>query len=325
MIKKTYTTRLSSDMRTHFDNNVLNHIGNTLQDLSNLLENTIAGTDTLISGCKKKHFKYTNLRRILYLLDNIHENTETTQEEYIYDNKKWIGPIEQFYMDIYDVPTATCEFIHTIPIDAYDTLYYLCTHPNEFYISGREGKALYYRYIEARDLKEVGFFLDNVSSERARMILVEAIKKLKSQKVNLLLRYGISNYNTIQEEIEKRTQEEINTYIKSMINEKIETNEKIKDIKTHLNLTPEKFQILADNMIAQFYLEDSLFYMPIENLGLSARALNCLTRSHINTFGELSKMSRKDLLNIRNIGKKSLEEIIGVIRSHYPQWDEKAN
>ena len=216
MSKRKYCITLSSDTRTHFDNNVLKDIIVTLKELTNIIESTLTKNETLISGCKNKYFKYANLRRILYLLDDIRENKKTIQEnESTYDNKKWVGSVELFYMDIYNISTINDEFISSIPIDAYDTLCYLCMHSKDFYISECEGKALYYRYIETKDLDEVGHLLDNVSSERARMIIVEAIQKLKSQKVNVFLRYGLSKYNLIQDEIEKRTQEEIIAVIRS--------------------------------------------------------------------------------------------------------------
>lgn len=49
--------------------------------------------------------------------------------------------------------------------------------------------------------------------------------------------------------------------------------------------------------------------MPIEELELSVRAYNCLKRAGINTVGELCSMSDEELMKIRNLGKKCIEEI----------------
>lgn len=49
--------------------------------------------------------------------------------------------------------------------------------------------------------------------------------------------------------------------------------------------------------------------MPIEDLGLASRAMNCLTREGIRTVGELVARSQADLLDIRNFGQKSIDEI----------------
>ena len=53
--------------------------------------------------------------------------------------------------------------------------------------------------------------------------------------------------------------------------------------------------------------------LPIENVGLSVRARNCLGRAHIRTLGELVAMSRADLLAIPNVGRTTLDEIARVI------------
>lgn len=50
--------------------------------------------------------------------------------------------------------------------------------------------------------------------------------------------------------------------------------------------------------------------MTIEELELSVRAYNCLKRASINSMTELLKKSEHDLLNIKNFGKKSSDEVI---------------
>ncbi len=48
----------------------------------------------------------------------------------------------------------------------------------------------------------------------------------------------------------------------------------------------------------------------IDSLGLSARSFNCLDRSNIKLIGEIVLMSTNDLKNVKNLGKKSYDEII---------------
>ena len=48
----------------------------------------------------------------------------------------------------------------------------------------------------------------------------------------------------------------------------------------------------------------------IDNLGLSARSFNCLDRSNIKLVGEIVLMSTNDLKNVKNLGKKSYDEIV---------------
>ncbi len=49
--------------------------------------------------------------------------------------------------------------------------------------------------------------------------------------------------------------------------------------------------------------------MTIEELDLSVRAFNCLKRAGINTVGELVQKNQEDMMKVRNLGKKSLEEV----------------
>ena len=49
--------------------------------------------------------------------------------------------------------------------------------------------------------------------------------------------------------------------------------------------------------------------MTIEDLDLSVRAFNCLKRAGINTVAELVQRNQEDMMKVRNLGKKSLEEV----------------
>jgi DNA-directed RNA polymerase subunit alpha len=51
------------------------------------------------------------------------------------------------------------------------------------------------------------------------------------------------------------------------------------------------------------------FSMPIEDMDLTVRSYNCLKREGIHTVGELLSRSEQDLLDIRNFGAKSIDEV----------------
>ena len=48
----------------------------------------------------------------------------------------------------------------------------------------------------------------------------------------------------------------------------------------------------------------------IEELDLSVRSYNCLKRAGINTVQDLTTRSENDMMKVRNLGRKSLEEVI---------------
>ncbi len=55
--------------------------------------------------------------------------------------------------------------------------------------------------------------------------------------------------------------------------------------------------------------KEKVLEMTIEELDLSVRSYNCLKRAGINTVEELTQRSEEDMMKVRNLGKKSLEEV----------------
>lgn len=56
-------------------------------------------------------------------------------------------------------------------------------------------------------------------------------------------------------------------------------------------------------------IKEKVLEMTIEELDLSVRSYNCLKRAGINTVEELTNRSEDDMMKVRNLGKKSLEEV----------------
>ncbi|MDI3533672.1 MAG: DNA-directed polymerase subunit alpha [Thermosediminibacterales bacterium] len=55
--------------------------------------------------------------------------------------------------------------------------------------------------------------------------------------------------------------------------------------------------------------KEKVLEMPIEELDLSVRSYNCLKRAGINTVDELIQKTPEEMMKVRNLGKKSLEEV----------------
>lgn len=56
--------------------------------------------------------------------------------------------------------------------------------------------------------------------------------------------------------------------------------------------------------------KEKILEMPIEELELSVRSFNCLKRSGISTVEDLANKTEADMMKVKNLGKKSLEEVI---------------
>lgn len=65
---------------------------------------------------------------------------------------------------------------------------------------------------------------------------------------------------------------------------------------------------------------DEMLDRPITDYPLSIRALNCLKVADINTLRELVRLTEKDLLKVRNFGKKSISELSDFIKDHDLTW-----
>ena len=55
--------------------------------------------------------------------------------------------------------------------------------------------------------------------------------------------------------------------------------------------------------------KEKVLEMNIDELELSVRSFNCLKRANINTVAELCAHTIEDMMKVRNLGKKSLEEV----------------
>lgn len=85
-----------------------------------------------------------------------------------------------------------------------------------------------------------------------------------------------------------------------------------KIMQEHLNLF---IQLTEDTNNLEIMVEkeqdqkEKALEMTIEELELSVRSFNCLKRASINTVEELTHKSEEDMMKVRNLGKKSLDEV----------------
>ncbi len=92
-----------------------------------------------------------------------------------------------------------------------------------------------------------------------------------------------------------------------------------KIINEHVNLFIELCSEMSDMNILVSKEEDKqvkLMELPIEEMDLSVRSYNCLKRAGINTIQDLLKKSKSDMFKVRNLGAKSVEEVIQKLESY---------
>ena len=85
----------------------------------------------------------------------------------------------------------------------------------------------------------------------------------------------------------------------------------------HLNIVTNLNEIADTTGIMNAKQEDTKqkkLETPIDDLDFSVRAYNCLKRAGVNTLGDLTEKTELEMMKIRNLGKKSLKEVIDKIK-----------
>ena len=86
-----------------------------------------------------------------------------------------------------------------------------------------------------------------------------------------------------------------------------------KVLSEHLNLfinlsdATKNIEIIKDKVVDE---QEKVLTMTIDELELSVRSHNCLKRAGINTVAELCNRTSDDMMKVRNLGRKSLEEVL---------------
>ena len=92
-----------------------------------------------------------------------------------------------------------------------------------------------------------------------------------------------------------------------------------KIMQDHINLFVNLSETIKgmDILIAtQDDKQQQVLKMAIEEMDLSVRSYNCLKRANIHTVEDLTKKTEDDMLKVRNLGRKSLDEVIQKLESY---------
>lgn len=147
----------------------------------------------------------------------------------------------------------------------------------------------------------------HVTRERIHQIENKALRKLRSQPLTKLIVYGAKTSDLMEkEERLNRKQKELKE-VEELLNKKEEEINKRMD--------GDSIHSLRDDFIAidNKYRQDHLSRIYLSDLELSVRSLNCLHRAELYTAKDvvvfIKKWGNNYLTRIRNLGRKSLDEI----------------
>ena len=155
-------------------------------------------------------------------------------------------------------------------------------------LNEREREVINYRFGflgELNSLDKTAIHM-RITRERVRQIEAKALRKLRNPR---WLKKFLPNYDLKIKELKE--------------------NETMKDIEKRLD---EKQKINTNIKVNHI----NIITTPLDQIGLTVRAYNCLKRTGINNVGQLSKISKSKLEKIRNLGKVSQQEIIDKLKEY---------
>lgn len=160
-------------------------------------------------------------------------------------------------------------------------------------LSERENKVLQMRYEWGMTLEDAGKEC-GVTRERIRQVEAKAIRKLRFQQYK-------GTIVCVPKEEWRKAQNEAESYKKNA--------EYLQDELDKIrNITPEQREEANKKGVL---LEES-----IEVLDLSVRPYNCCKRAGINTLGDLCGKTYTEMMKVRNLGRKALQETESKMNEH---------
>lgn len=158
-----------------------------------------------------------------------------------------------------------------------------------------------------------------VSSDRNKQLLEPAIGVIAIDSIYtpvLKVNYTVDNTRVGQiTDYDKLT---IEVWTDGTISAKEAVSLAAKILTEHLNLFVDLSDEVSNTeimVVKDDSAKEKVLEMTIEELDLSVRSFNCLKRAGINTVEDLINKTEEDMMRVRNLGRKSLDEVVAKLAS----------
>lgn len=279
--------------RTKYTNEVLITIADKLDILADEMRHVANGEISIAGVARKLDW---DLRYMRDVLERTMMGEDGPSSKVRYDEKAEVlddfiySPIEHLYCDVFGINPKSNDVYQILTSDANEQreIWAWISSGADNRLTPRELQVLKMTYDDYMSLDDIAQEF-GVTKERIRQIRAKLQRKLRHPKSANKLRYGLG-YISKEEKFRE-------AYIKA--------REKTRE------------EIIAKK-VEEDELVDPLACIPIAALDLSVRAYNCLTRwGKCHTVADLRDTSFEELAKIRNMGKKTLREIITHMRERY--------
>ena len=183
-----------------------------------------------------------------------------------------------------------------LPSDILPTIEYVLGMLTE-----RESMVIQLRFKYDLTLVDVAKEYGNITRERVRQIEAKALRKLCHPTRKRWLVHGVTGM--IESAEVAAASQAITNELKSTINEISKISFNLAELvgKKPVETSMDKFN------------QEQVLSLRIDELDLSVRSYNCLNRAGIETLGDITNLSSFELLRVRNLGKRSYDEIVKVL------------
>lgn len=271
----------------------LDYMIDKMQRILGALEEIRDGDVTEVAVLKKYGLDHKTFRNMVYdhdwdaatRVDGRKKKGSAEKVEGVIPTRSWA---EDLFVEVYRIKDCSIP----IPDDVTERFEEVISK-----LPGNLPDVIFMLYRDGMTLKEAGEELGK-SGERIRQLREKALRMLRNQRRTAFMLMGAPGEEVYisRMRVEELREKAENDYTCRMMRKEIERLDRI---------------IYAKNKI----LKDEQESIPIDewdtlNIHLSVRGYNALKRSGINTFGQLLALTHDDLLNIRNLGRKTAEDIM---------------
>lgn len=168
-------------------------------------------------------------------------------------------------------------------------------------LDDREQEVILQRFRDHRSRSEIGLDF-GISPERIRQIENKTIRKLREPSRWNYIKLGVAGY------MQKRTKDFYSQGYNAGYKSGYETG--VHDEQNGVKLA---------------YQDSKLLNLTIENMNLSIRSFNCLKRVNCERIGDVARLRDEEISTMRNLGKKSADEIarkLNELGIQYTEWDK---
>lgn len=205
----------------------------------------------------------------------------------------------EYPLNLLDAVDSDNVWQYPVPADINGTVEYLL----HTFLSQRENDILHQRFKLCKTYVEIGEIYQ-ITGERVRKIEEKALNRLRNP--------GCMKY--LQNGIFKATQIDINNAAEQAVSAELSTA-----VAYLRELLINKTNFLDERPVIVTAKTE------IEDLNLSVRCYNSVKRAGINKVGDLEKMTFRELRLIRNLGKHSLDELIGKLAEQGVAFQEETD